>query len=291
MASGALTRSSATRVAWILCGFFLSCGQPEGNADQNQRLLDPHQDPRFFSELIHIPPGGDSAFFSYFRACRTPEWEDMLEEGAVQEVSLYELEQAEGFLEEAQSWDFLILVRAAPGTKSEQVFGPSHVPGACPDFPNPSHTVLRTEALAPTPNSYHPELHTTDRGRAAEIPYLIEFIGVQDTPEALETYRNLMETYFGPENGILVQQGTLHSFIALETTEVLFQAPRVSPWNQLHISGDFPEFLDLDWDSVYADLHQRLFSIDLDSTWSQLPPIRDRPGDYHARLVEEFRVH
>ena len=256
--------------------------------DESDRLRDPHRDPKFFSELVHIPPGGDSTFFSYLRACRTPEWDDMLGKGAIQEVSLYKLEQEEETLEEAQSWDFLILVRATPGTNSEQVFGPNHVPGACPDFPNPTHMILRTEILAPTPNSFHPEPHPMQSGREAEIQYLIEFIGVQDTPEALETYRNLMATYFGPENGVLVEQGKLHSLIALETTEVLFQAPDVSPWNQLHISGDFPEYLDLDWDSLYTDLHQRLFSVHLDSTWSQLPPIRDRPGNYRGRMVEEF---
>ena len=66
--------------------------------DQKQRLPGPDQDPRFFSELVHIPPGGDRAFLSYLRACRIPEWEDMLEEGALQDVSVYELEQAEGKL-------------------------------------------------------------------------------------------------------------------------------------------------------------------------------------------------
>jgi hypothetical protein len=259
--------------------------------DQKQRLPGPDQDPRFFSELVHIPPGGDRAFLSYLRACRIPEWEYMLEEGALQDVSVYELEQAEGFVEEPQSWDFLILFRAAPGTKAERVFGQGHVAGACPDFTNPAHAVLRIEALAPTPGSYYPEPHPMRRGRGAEIRYLIEFIGVQDTPEALETYRHLMETYWGPENGVLVKERKLHSLIALETTEVLFQAPGVSPWNQLHVSGELPEYSELDWDSAYAELHQRLFSLDLDSTWSQMPPIRDRPGNYHARLVEEFWVH
>jgi hypothetical protein len=91
MASGVLIRSTATGVVWFLCGLCLSCGQPERNVDENQRPPDPDQDPRFFSELVHIPPGGDSVFLSYLRACRAPEWEDMLGEGAIQEVTLYEL--------------------------------------------------------------------------------------------------------------------------------------------------------------------------------------------------------
>jgi hypothetical protein len=215
----------------------------------------------------------------------------LLEEGVIQDISLFELEPAEGFLEEAQTWDFLLLFQALPGTQSERVLGISHVPSVCPGFSNPTHTVLRTEALATTPNSYFPEPHPMHKGRSKEIPYLIEFIAVEDTPEALATYRRLMETYFGPENGVLVEEGKLYNLIALETTEVLFQAPGVSAWNQLHVSGDLPEYLEWNWDSLYAELHQRLFAVDLDSTWNQVPRIIERPGDYNGRLLERFWDH
>ena len=214
-----------------------------------------------------------------------------MEEGVIRDVSLFELEQAEGFLKEAQTWDFLLLFQAAPGTQSERVLGATHAPGGCPNFTNPTHKVLRTEALAATPNSYFPEPHPMHRGRSTEIPYLIEFIGVEENPEALAAYRRLMETYFGPENGVLVEEGKLYNLIALETTEVLFQAPEVSPWNQLHVSGDLPEYMEWNWDSLYAELHQRLFSVDLDSTWSQMPRIIERPGNYNGRLLEKFWNH
>ena len=100
-----------------------------------------------------------------------------------------------------------------------------------------------------------------------------------------------METYWGPENGVLVAEGKLFSLVALETTEVLYQEAGVSPWSQLHISGDLPEYMDLDWDSVYVDLTQRLFSADLDSPWAQMPKVADRPGNYVGRLVKELWVH
>lgn len=288
MPSGTYLRSSACGVLWLLTGWCLSCAPPEEGEDQGSRPRSPNPNPVFFSELIHVPPTQDTIFLSYLRVCRVPAWEALLEEGVIRDVSLFELEEVEASLKEAQTWDFLLLFEAVPGTESERVFGTTHVPGACPGFINPTHTVLRIEALATTPNSYFPEPHPMHRSRSTEIPYLIEFIGVEDTPEALATYRRLMETYFGPENGALVEEGKLYNLIALETTEVLFQAPGVSSWNQLHVSGDLPEYMELDWDSVYAELHQRLFSVDLDSTWRQMPPIIERPGNYKGRLLEEF---
>lgn len=291
MSLGADFRPRLFGVLWVLTGLCFSCASPEEGEDQKGRPQSPDQNPVFFSELIHVPPNQDTVFLSYLRVCRAPEWEALLEEGLIRDVSLFELEQAEGFLKEAQTWDFLLLFEAVPGTESERVFGPADAHGACSGFTNPTHTVLRTEALATTPDSYFPEPHPMHKGRTTEIPYLIEFIGVEDTPEALATYRRLMESYFGPENGVLVEQGKLYNLIALETTEVFFQAPEVSPWNQLHVSGDLPEFMELDRDSLYAELHQRLFSIDLDSTWSQMPPILERPGSYNGRLLEKFWDH
>ena len=277
---------------WLLCGLLLACGQgEEEGVDQNRRVPDPGRGPVFFSELVHVPAGEDTVFFSYMRACRMPGWEGLLEEGLLRDVSVFDLEQAEGSLPEAITWDFLILVQATYGTEPERVLGPDYAPGGCTGFPNPTHTVLRTEALIPTPNSYFPDPHPMHRHRATEIPYLIEFIGVEDTPQALKAYRTLMGTYFGPENGVLVEEGMLFSLVALETTEILFQAREVSSWNQLHLSGDLPEYSDRDWDSVYTELSQRLFSIELDSIWNQLPGIRDRPGNYQGRLLEEFWVH
>jgi hypothetical protein len=122
------------------------------------------------------------------------------------------------------------------------------------------------------------------------IDYLIEFISVEDSASSLRQYRDLMSDYFGPANGILVERGLLHSFIALETTEVLSQAAAVPFWNQLHVSDGWDEDDGLDWDAIYEDLFRREFACDLDSLWSLLPPIRERPTNYSGRIIPDLCV-
>jgi hypothetical protein len=291
MATRTPGRRRAFNIGSLLIMILLACGEGEKEVDSVGTHSAPNPGLVFLSQLIHVPPGEDSTFSSFLGACRAPVWKRLLREGSVQDVRVYELDKAEETLPEATTWDFLILVEMASGSGPQQILGGGLADGACLAFPHPTHTVLRTETLSPTPASYFPEPHPMHRGRAAEVEYLVEFTGVEDTPEARATYRSMMETYWGPENGVLVAEGKLFSLVALETTEVLYQEAGVSPWSQLHISGDLPEYMDLDWDSVYVDLTQRLFSADLDSLWAQMPKVADRPGNYVGRLVKELWVH
>ena len=91
-------------------------------------------------------------------------------------------------------------------------------------------------------------------------------------------------------NGLLVEKDMLHCFIALETTEVLFEATGVPGWNQLHVSDDWDVGDEVDWDAIYTDLFRREFSCELDSVWAELPPIRERPINYSGRLVPSLCV-
>jgi hypothetical protein len=122
------------------------------------------------------------------------------------------------------------------------------------------------------------------------IDFLIEFIDVKNSPKCLTKYRDLMSDYFGPANGMLVERGLLHCFIALETAEVLFQADGVPGWNQLHISDHWDEGDVDDWDTVYQELFRKKFSCELDSVWNQVPPIRDRYMDYRGRLITNLCI-
>jgi len=133
-----------------------------------------------------------------------------------------------------------------------------------------------------------PELTYQDEPEG--IDFLVEFIGVEDSPLLLEKYRNLMSRFFGPANGILVEQGTLHAFIALETSAVLSEVNGVPAWNQLHISDDWDVSEEVDWEAVYSELFRREFSCELDAVWDELPPVHERPINYCGRLVPSLVV-
>ncbi len=141
-----------------------------------------------------------------------------------------------------------------------------------------------------TPNACYKMPELTYQDEPEGIDFLVEFIGVEDSPLLLEKYRNLMSRFFGPANGILVEQGTLHAFIALETSAVLSEVNGVPAWNQLHISDDWDVSEEVDWEAVYSELFRREFSCELDAVWDELPPVHERPINYCGRLVPSLVV-
>jgi hypothetical protein len=122
------------------------------------------------------------------------------------------------------------------------------------------------------------------------IIFLVELIGVEETPHSLAKYREIMSQYVGPANGILVEKGVMHCFVALENVDLISSTPNAIPWNQVHISDDWDEGGDIDWDSVYDDLFRSEFSCDQDSIWAKLPPIDKASADYHGRLIPKLCV-
>ena len=123
-----------------------------------------------------------------------------------------------------------------------------------------------------------------------EIEFLIEFIAVKDSAQFLEKFHDLMKVYFGPMNGVLIREGKLYNLYMLETKEVVYQANNSMIWNQIHLSGDFPEFINVDWDSLYTDLSRKVFSCELDSVWALLPPRLNTSLNCKGKLIKQLHV-
>jgi hypothetical protein len=98
-----------------------------------------------------------------------------------------------------------------------------------------------------------------------------------------------MGEYIGPANGIIWSKGLLHCFNALETQKVLFEAPGVENWNQIHISDHWDENPSLNWDSVCVQIFQEEFSADLDSVWNELPSTTDG-GNCRGHLIPNVYI-
>ena len=77
--------------------------------------------------------------------------------------------------------------------------------------------------------------------------------------------------------------------MALETSEVLSGYDVAPRWNQLHVSTDYVKYADMDWDSVYERLYQRMFSRGAADVLSELPSIPEY-SDYSGRFVAELHV-
>jgi hypothetical protein len=268
----------------------VTCKQNRVSEERSSKLPQESHQVVFISRIISVQPGTELAFFNHLRDRCLPFWRELKDRRMLSEISVFEITVEDSSLFENPPWNYLILARFVNGIDSQQLLGVEESLKANLLGESPSCTIIRTEALSCTPNSYYPVPIPKHRGRIEEVDFLIEFIAVNESAQDLKRYQDLMRAYFGPANGKLVKDGILYNFIALETIEVFQQVEGLGSWNQIHISGDFPEYKTLDWDSLYTHLFRQSLSVELDSVWALLPQTRDWPPYYSGRLIQELRV-
>ena len=245
----------------------------------------------FLIHIISVRHGDEEKFIDHMKSVYLPVWYDLQDAGKLYETSVFQIKTVDSFQTEIPSKDFLILIHLTPEMLTE------HIPEADIDLKefrldNKSYfTALRSEIMTPTPSSFFPMRVSHNYERVEEIDFFVEFIHVNNSPEDLKQYRSLMSSYFGPANGILVEKDFLFSFTAFETERVISITDDEASWNQIHISGDYPEYLDLNWDSLYTDLFGKEFSVNLDSLWDLLPDIEELPPYYSGHFIKELHVH
>jgi hypothetical protein len=244
----------------------------------------------YFARVLSIEADSAAMFHQAVHECYLPVWKPLRGDGIVFSVSVFELVPYDSTTADPSAKEYLILAGLDSGAAPDDLLDAEQI------LPCPGHrrisasAVLRSALMSCTPNSCHgmPEPFYPDA--ESGIVFLVELIGVEETPHARAKYRELMVKFFGPANGILVERGMLHCFVALENVDLLSSTPNAVPWNQIHISDDWDAGGDVDWDSVYTDLFHSEFSCDLDSVWSELPPTDETYADYHARLIPELCV-
>jgi hypothetical protein len=245
----------------------------------------------FVVQLVSVVQGRRAAYLAHLRSCLLPRWKDLRESGTVSTVSVFELIDMETTLHVTPAWCFLLVAGLAPGTSNGELFHGED--SACAtDDKNSIFTVIRKQRMRCTANSCFGSPEPSYPDAPAGIDYLIEFIAVENIPASITTYHDLMRNYFGPANGILVERGLLHCFVALELTGSANHGydEAASAWNQVHLSDQWDEGGDIDWEVIYEDLFRREFSRELDEIWSQIPPTQGFSTEYRARLVPDLCV-
>lgn len=244
----------------------------------------------FVARLISVESDMGAAFIAHLSECYLPVWNQLHDDGALTAASVFELRPYDSTTTNSSATDYLVLAELGPLATPSDLMDAEKV-SACPERRDiPTFSVLRSTFMSCTPNSCHGMPEPGYQDAVTGIDFLIEFIGVEDTPSALARYREIVSKYAGPANGILVERGMLHCFMALENVEILTDTPGAVPWNQLHMSDAWDESGEVDWETVYAELFRSEFSRDLDSVWAELPPTDRTRIDYRGRLVSRLCV-
>ena len=258
----------------------------DGTADKNAKIKQTKIDTQniFISHAIYTPETAEDKFISCLQDQYIPIWRKLQSENIIDELSVFKLEQLDSTATDSLPCNYLILAHLCTGVDAHDFLNKEK-------FLTVSHSsffkILRTEVLNCVPNAYFPAPHPENND---EIEFLIEFIAVKDSAQFLKKFHDLMDIYFGPVNGVLVREGKLYNLYMMETREVVFQVDNRMAWNQIHLSGDFPEFINVDWDSLYTDLFRREFSCELDSIWALLPPRLNTSINCQGELLKQLSI-
>lgn len=241
----------------------------------------------FIAQTIYTYPKTEGKFQQHLKNNLLPIWNELKDDKILSEMSVFNLKMIDSTDINRHFCNFLILAHLYPDVKPNEFLNAKKLMKYNKTNKNSIYQIQRTEILNCIPNAYFP-------AQSAESPdnidYLIEFIAVKDSINYLKQFHDLMQNYFGPLNGVLVNEGKLYNIYMMETTDVVFQIDNSMTWNQIHLSGDFPEFVDINWDSLYTDLFRRTFSCELDSVWVLLPPRLKSTFDCTGILIKELYI-
>ena len=200
----------------------------------------------YVARMLSVSAAGRDAFVSCLRQKALPVWQRLRRDGLLADQSVFETVSVRLATPGAPLWNFLLLSHLAPSAKpgtfleAEQKREPKQPGTRCEEVPGVE--TRRVEVLHSTPNSYHPRLTPSPEVQTElTVPYIVEYIAVRDTPEALNEYREIMRTTMGPALARAIRDNMLSNFIALETVSVRYAQPGVPTWNQIHLRGYFPD--------------------------------------------------
>ena len=261
----------------------------------------PHPAPRVFdtsgaayvADTIFVTPDRRDQFVACLRARARRHWARLRDNGLLADVSVFETTQLR-LTTGRVGWNFLILSHLRPGVSPAQFFDSadnalhSSAGGVCTAARGVE--VRRIEALRPTPKSSYPRTSEADdrEARDRKVAFIVEYIAVDDTPAALNQYRESMGQNMGPAMGLMIPEQTYFQLLALETEQVKYSQKDAPSWNQIHIRGFYPE-KGADPEEMPLALRRVNSSAGRDF-FADLNKIRTMPREDEARQLYELAI-
>jgi hypothetical protein len=243
------------QVLTVLACAFLAVGLPCQSAGSSSKRYSggPTEGERpaiYVARVLSVSAAVRDAFVACLRQKELPARRKLKRAGLLADHSVFETTSLRLSAPGVPPWNFLVLSRLSPDATPHAFFEAEKKlrarrprGGRCEDAQGVE--VRRVEVLRSTPNSFYPRPAAGVRpaGAATEftVHYIIEYIAVRETPEALNEYREAMRRDIGPAVAQLIREGWLLNLIALETLSVRYAQPGAPGWNQIHLRGFFPE--------------------------------------------------
>ena len=250
----------------------------------------------YVASVVWVAPGSRDAFVSCLMQSDVPVWRELKQIGLLLDESVFETTSVRTTGPDVPAWNFLLLSHLVPSVtpaafmaKQRQEVERAKRAG-CEEAPGIERR--RMEVLRSTPNSNYPRPTVAEDRQAQDsgVEFFIEYIAVNETPAALDQYRESMRSNIGPAVAQLIRDNWLFNLIALETVSVQHTQPNVPRWNQIHVRGYFP-----DKGPVPAALDGALRKVSPDGggaagVFGRLEPIRKLVREDIARQLLDLSV-
>ncbi len=252
--------------------------------EQNQSA----DDVIYVAQAISVGPAQRDRFIACLRQYAVPQWRKLKQEGFLSAKHVFETTSVRLPEGSQPAWSFLMLSRLGAGVMPEALFGAERSLGtdeAALCLKGPGIELRRLEILRATPNANYPK-----PALEAGVEYIVEYIAVRNSPDALNAYRDTVSGMIGPAFGQIVQQEQLYSMFAAETLSVQYAAAQMPEWNQIHIRGYFAA-IGLNRSGFDAALRRvNPESGGFDGIFKRLGALRTKPREDVARNLFEIAV-
>src|SRR5580658_5858821 len=202
--------------------------------------------------VIAVGSAQRDAFVACLAQNDLPFWRGLKEKGLLAKVSVFETTSVTKSEPGVPAWNFVISAHLAEGANADSFVQAAEKRKGCESAPGVE--VRRTETMRTPQNlsTWARETAADDlRARELKVEFLIEFIAVKETPEALDRFREFMRSYDAPLIGLGIRAGYQFSAFALETAQVNYSQPGMPKWHDIHFVGAIPG---TDWVAAKAAL-------------------------------------
>jgi hypothetical protein len=249
--------------------------------------LEAQQKARYVAYVSVVSSADRDAYVSHLEGTGMPVWRSLQRDGLLLDRMVLEQTSVLTEIDGLPPWNFLQLARLAEGIAPEEFLEAERERLNAAGFAPPGQ-LLRVEFLETTPKSFYPMPSRSSNREEPRLEFVVEYINVFDG--FLGEYRTSMVLNSGPAIGILIDDGLMYAFFALETRSVHYARDEMPRWNQIHVNADVAgiEVSEEVWEGALREVNPECGGIE--GVFGRLDQIRDKPKETKNRELSILRI-
>jgi len=190
--------------------------------------------------VISVGPGQRDAFVACLAENDLPFWRGLKEKGLLARASVFETTSVKSSEPGVPAWNFVIFSHLAEGANADSFVQAVEKRKGCENAAGAEVRRVETMRSPPKLPTWARETAADDlKARELKVEFSIEYIAVNDTPEALHQWNEYLRLG-APPLDVLIRDEWFFSAVALETVKVNYSQAGMPNWNNIHFLGRIP---------------------------------------------------